>query len=119
MTSISPSVLLWIGALALSAASDVGATAYLKVAGDRLQGFGFLWAALFGAAAFAPSIIAFAYAMKLGPSYIATVGVWAVGVYVANAIVGVVAFGDAFSWRTLAGVIAACVTVFLLRPTTE
>jgi multidrug transporter EmrE-like cation transporter len=119
MVSVSPSILVWFGVLALSIAADAGATAYLKVAGDRLQGLGFLSAAVAGAVAFAPSIIAFAYAIKIGPSYIGTVGIWAVGVYVANAVVGVVAFGDAFSWRTIAGIGAACVTVILLKPTAE
>jgi multidrug transporter EmrE-like cation transporter len=116
MTSISTSLLLWFGVLALSVACDVGATAYLKLAGERLQGAGFFGAAVLGAVAFAPSIIAFAYAMKIGPSYIATVGIWAVGVYAANAVVGVLAFGDPFGWRTLAGIVTACVTVFLLKP---
>jgi multidrug transporter EmrE-like cation transporter len=55
--------------------------------------------------------------MKIGPSYIATVGVWAVGIYAANAIAGVLVFGDTFSWRTAVGLIAACVTVILLKPT--
>ena len=119
MSTVFPPVLVWFGVLALSVVADVGATAYLKVAGDRWQGVGFLSAALFGAAAFAPSIIAFAYALKIGPSYIATVGVWAVGVYVANAVVGVMAFGDAFSWRTLLGIVTAGVTIVLLKPTTE
>src|SRR3954447_25233686 len=101
MSTVFSPTLVWFCVLALSVVADVGATAYLKVAGDNLHGFGFLSAALFGAAAFAPSIIAFAYAIKIGPSYIATVGVWAVGVYVANAVVGVMAFGEAFSWRML------------------
>jgi hypothetical protein len=33
---------LWFSLLAISIACDAGATAYLKVAGDRLQGFGFI-----------------------------------------------------------------------------
>jgi multidrug transporter EmrE-like cation transporter len=69
-----------------------------------------------GVIAFAPSIMTFGYAMKSGPRYIATVGIWAVGVYAANAIVGVMAFGDPFSWRTVLGVGAACATVLLLKP---
>jgi len=107
---------LWFGALAFSIACDAGATAYLKVAGDRLQGFGFFWAAVLGVVAFAPSIMTFGYAMKIGPSYIATVGIWAVGVYAANAVVRVMAFGDPFSWRTVLGVSAACATILLLKP---
>ena len=109
-------MLFWFGALALSVACDVAATAYLKVAGERLHGLGFFGAAMLGALAFAPSIIAFGYAMKSGPSYIATVGVWAVAVYAGNALVGVMVFGDSFGWRTVGGIIAACVTVVLLKP---
>ncbi len=116
MTMLSPTMLLWVATLALSVACDVAATAYLKIAGDRLQGMGFFSAAMLGAVAFAPSIVAFAYAMKIGPSYIATVGIWAVGVYAANALVGVLVFGDPFSWRTIAGVAAACLTIALLKP---
>jgi drug/metabolite transporter (DMT)-like permease len=117
MGTVSSTMPLWFSMLALSVACDVGATAYLKVAGDRLQGLGFFWATVLGVVAFAPSIIAFGYAMKIGPSYIATVGIWAVGVYAANAVVGVLAFGDPFSWRTAAGIGAACATVMLLKPT--
>jgi drug/metabolite transporter (DMT)-like permease len=115
MTSTS-ALALWFSVLAFSVACDIGATAYLKVASDRLQGFGFFWAAVLGVAVFAPSIMSFGYAMKIGPSYIATVGIWAVGVYAANAVVGVLAFGDPFSWRTVLGVAAACFTVVLLKP---
>lgn len=107
---------LWFGVLAFSIACDAGATAYLKVAGDRLQGFGFFWASVLGVVAFAPSIMAFGYAIKIGPSYIGTLGIWAVGIYAANATVGVMAFGDPFSWRTVLGVGAACATVLLLKP---
>ena len=117
MTTFSPTLLVWFGVLALSVACDVGATAYLKIAGDRLQGSGFFWAAVLGVVVFAPAIITFGYAMKIGPSYIATVGVWAVGVYAANAIAGVLIFGDSFSWRTAVGIMTACVTVVLLKPT--
>ena len=117
MTTVSPTLLTWFGVLAVSVACDVGATAYLKIAGDRLQGFGFFWATVLGVVAFSPAIITFGYAMKIGPSYIATVGVWAVGIYAANAIAGVLVFGDTFSWRTAVGLIAACVTVILLKPT--
>jgi multidrug transporter EmrE-like cation transporter len=110
-------MLLWFGVLAVSVAFDVGATAYLKVAGERLQGLGFLSASVLGVVAFAPSIITYGYAIKIGPSFIATIGIWAVGVYAANAIVGVLAFGDGFDWRTVAGIMMACVTVVLLKPT--
>jgi drug/metabolite transporter (DMT)-like permease len=115
MTTMSPT-LLWFGVLAISVAFDVAATAYLKLAGERLEGLGFFWAALLGVAVFGPSIMTFGYALKIGPSYIATVGIWAVGVYAANAAVGVLAFGDPWSWRTAAGIVAACVTVVLLKP---
>jgi multidrug transporter EmrE-like cation transporter len=71
-----------------------------------------------GVAAFAPSMMTFGYAMKIGPSYIGTVGIWAVGIYAANAVVGLMAFGDSFSWRTVLGVSAACATVLLLKPAT-
>lgn len=117
MRTLTPNLLPWFAVLAASVAFDVGATAYLKVASDRLSGGGFLGAALLGALAFAPSIVAFAYAMRIGPSYIATVGIWAVGVYAANALVGIAAFGDAFSWRTVVGIAAACLTIVLLKPT--
>jgi multidrug transporter EmrE-like cation transporter len=116
MAFFSQPLLVWFSVLAASVAFDVGATAYLKVAADRIEGFGFFWSTVLGAVAFAPSIIAFGYAMKIGPSYIATVGVWAVGVYAANAVVGVLAFGDRFSLRTVAGLIAAGATVVLLKP---
>lgn len=115
--TISSVTAIWAGLLLLSVMADAGATAYLKIAGDRLEGLGFFWAAVIGVVAFAPSIVLFGYAMKAGPSYIATVGVWAVGIYAANAVVGVLAFGDAFSARTALGIAAACVTVVLLKPT--
>ncbi|HEU5431593.1 MAG TPA: hypothetical protein VFU81_08020 [Thermomicrobiales bacterium] len=107
---------LWLGLLFVSVACDVGATAYLKVAGDRIDGLGFFGTAVIGVVVFAPSIITFGYSMKVGPSYLATVGIWAVGVYAANAVVGVVAFGDPFGVRTALGVVLACVTVVLLNP---
>jgi multidrug transporter EmrE-like cation transporter len=118
MATITPTATLplWFSILAISIACDAGATAYLKVAGDRLQGFSFLWATVLGVAVFAPSIMTFGYAIKIGPSYIGTVGIWAVGVYAANAVVGVMAFGDPFSWRTVFGVSAACATILLLKP---
>jgi multidrug transporter EmrE-like cation transporter len=106
----------WAGLLLLSIVADAGATAYLKLAGDRLDGLSFLWATVVGVAAFAPSIILFGLAMKSGPSYLATVGVWAVGIYAANAVVGVVAFDDAVDVRTALGIAAACLAVVLLTP---
>jgi hypothetical protein len=112
----SYSLLAWALVLLLSVACDVGATAYLKVAGDRLTGMGFFGAAVLGVAVFAPSIVSFGYAMKIGPSYLATVGVWAVGVYTANAVVGVFAFSDPFSAKTAAGLLAAGFAVALLKP---
>jgi multidrug transporter EmrE-like cation transporter len=108
---------LWFGILALSIAADVGATAYLQVAGERWQGVGFFGASVLGVLAFAPSIVTFGYALQLGPSYIATVGIWAVGVYAANALVGALVFGDPWSWRTVLGIAAACAAVALLKPT--
>jgi drug/metabolite transporter (DMT)-like permease len=118
MTTMFPMTLVWIGVLLVSIAGDVCATAYLKVASDRLQGLGFFWATVLGVVAFAPSIMTFGYAMKIGPSYIATVGIWAVGVYAANAVVGVLAFGDVMTWRTVVGIGAACVAVMMLKPAT-
>jgi multidrug transporter EmrE-like cation transporter len=112
----SQQTLTWLGLLALSVAGDVAATVYLKVAGDRINGLGFFWAAVIGVVVFAPSIVLFGYALQRGPSYIATVGVWAVGGYAANAVVGVVAFDDVFTARTALGVTLACATVMLLKP---
>jgi len=87
----------------------------MKVVGDRIGGTGFFAAAALGVAVFAPSIMLFGYAMKVGPSYIATVGVWAVGVYAANTLVGVWAFGDSFGYGTALGILTACITVVLLK----
>jgi multidrug transporter EmrE-like cation transporter len=108
---------LWLGVLLVSVACDVAATVYLKLAADRTAGLGFFGASVAGVAIFAPSIVAFGYGIKLGPSYIATVGLWAVGVYAANAAVGVLAFGDSFGVRTALGLFAACAAVVLLKPT--
>jgi multidrug transporter EmrE-like cation transporter len=107
---------LWLLLVSASVVFDVGASIYLKLAGDRIGGFGFFWAAAIGVFVFAPSIVMFGYALKVGPSYVATIGIWAVGVYVANACVGVLAFGDPFSSRTAFGVATACLTVILLKP---
>jgi multidrug transporter EmrE-like cation transporter len=52
----------------------------------------------------------------IGPISIATVGVWAAGVYAANAVVGILVFGDNFSPRIIAGLLAACATIALLNP---
>jgi len=116
MTATSSST-VWALFLILSVAGDVAATAYLKIAGDRIDGLGFFWAAVLGVAAFAPSIILFGYALQAGPTYIATVGIWAVGVYTTNAILGLIVFGDTFSLRAGLGIILACVTIVLLKPT--
>ena len=115
MTLSSPSP-GWLALLLLSIAADAGATAYLKLAGERIGGLGFFWANVAGVAMFAPSIMLFGYALKAGPPYVATVGIWAIGVYAANAVLGVVAFGDAFNARLALGVAAACLTVVLLKP---
>jgi multidrug transporter EmrE-like cation transporter len=113
---ITASTALWLGVLLFSVACDVGATIYLKLAADRIAGWGFFAASVAGVAVFAPSIVSFGYGIKLGPSYIATVGLWAVGVYAANAAVGILAFGEPFGVRTAIGVVAACAAVVLLRP---
>ena len=107
---------VWLAVVAASVLFDVGATAYLKAAGDRIEGQGFFWATVIGVLVFAPSIILYGYGLKLGPSYIATIGIWAVGVYAANAVVGVLAFGDSFEWRIVLGLVAAGATVVLLKP---
>lgn len=106
----------WAGLLLASVATDVGTSAYLKVAGDRIDGLGFAVATVIGVAAFAPSIILFGYALRAGPSYLATVAVWAVGVCAANALLGVLAFGDPFGARTALGLAAACLALALLNP---
>jgi multidrug transporter EmrE-like cation transporter len=115
--AISSATAAWLGLLLSSALCDVVATAFLKVASDRIHGAGFLWAAILGVAIFGPSIIMFGYAMRIGPSYLATAGIWAVGVYALNAVVGVMVFGDPFGWRIAAGMATACATVALLMPT--
>jgi hypothetical protein len=104
----------WVAALTLSVVFDTGATAYLKLAGERLEGSGFLVATLGGVLVFAPSIILFGYALRVGPSYLASIGIWFVGAYATNALVGVLAFGDPFSARTVAGLVAAFTAVLLL-----
>ena len=115
MTDLSSST-VWALFLLFSVAADAAATAYLKIAGDRIDGLGFFWAAVLGVIAFAPSIILFGYALQAGPSYIATVGIWAVGIYAVNAVLGFLAFGDTFSIRAALGIVLACVTVVLLKP---
>jgi multidrug transporter EmrE-like cation transporter len=111
-----PALAVWAALLVVSVLADVVATAYLKVAGDRLGNAGFVWAAAAGVLVFAPSIVAFGYALRAGPSYAATVGTWAVGVYAGNAVAGVMLFGDSASWRLAAGLAAAAVAVGLLKP---
>jgi hypothetical protein len=111
-----PTPMFWAGCLLLSVVADAGATAYLKAAGDRIDGAGFFGATLVGVAAFAPSIVLFGYALRSGPSYIATVGIWAVGVYTVNAVVGLFAFGDSFNIRVTLGIVTASLTVMLLKP---
>jgi multidrug transporter EmrE-like cation transporter len=105
----------WFGLLCLSILCDVIATAYMKVAGERVEGRGFFVAAVIGVVVFAPSIVTFGYAMRVGSSYLATVGVWVVGIFTGNAIVGIYAFGDRLNLRTALGIAAACLTVVLLR----
>src|SRR4029079_8836059 len=100
----------------LSVLADVGASVYLKVAGDRIDGMGFFFAGVVGVVVFAPSIVLIGYALKAGPSYIATLGTWAVGVYALNTVAGVVAFHDPFTPRVALGMALACVTVVLLKP---
>ena len=114
--ALSVTTLGWTSLLLFSIAGDAAATAYLKLAGDRIDGLGFFWASVAGVAMFAPSIVLFGYALKAGPSYVATVGIWAVGVYAVNTVLGVVAFGDAFNARLALGIAAACLTVVLLKP---
>jgi multidrug transporter EmrE-like cation transporter len=106
----------WSLFLIFSIAGDVAATTYLKLAGDRIDGLSFFWAAVIGVIAFAPSIILFGYALQAGPSYIATIGIWAVGVFAVNAALGFLAFGDVFSFRAALGIVLACVTIVLLKP---
>jgi drug/metabolite transporter (DMT)-like permease len=106
---------LWLTLLIFSVLADVAAMAYLKVAADRIRGAGFLWATILGIAVFGPSIVTFGYAMRIGPSYLATVGIWTVGVYATNAMVGVMVFGDPFGWRIAAGMVTACASVVLLN----
>ena len=65
---IASATVAWAGFLALSVVADAGATASLKVAGDRIDGFGFFWAAVVGLVAFAPSIVLFGYALRSGSS---------------------------------------------------
>jgi hypothetical protein len=114
--TISSATTIWAGLLLLSVVADAGATAYLKVVGDRIDGLGFFSAAVIGVVAFAPSIVLIGYALRAGSSYIVTVGIWAVGVYAANALVGVFVFDDPFTVRTAAGVAAAGAAVVLLKP---
>jgi multidrug transporter EmrE-like cation transporter len=106
----------WLTLIFLSVLADVGATIYLKVSGDRIDGMGFFLAAVIGVAVFAPSIVLIGYALKAGPPYVATIGIWAVGVYAMNTVAGVVVFRDPFTARVALGMAMACVTVVLLKP---
>ena len=54
--------------------------------------------------------------MRVGPSYLATVGIWAVGVYALNAVVGVMVFGDPSVGGSRPESATACATVALLKP---
>jgi multidrug transporter EmrE-like cation transporter len=108
--------LSWAIVLSASIVLDTLATAYLKVASDRLDGSGFFLASVLAVVAYAPSIILLGYALKIGPSYLASVGLWFVGAYVANAVAGVMAFNDPFTMKTAVGIATACVAVVLLTP---
>jgi hypothetical protein len=70
----------------------------------------FFVVAVLGVLVFAPSIILIGCALKNGPTYIATTGIWAVGVYAMNTAVGV------FAFRVALGMVNACPTVVLLKP---
>jgi multidrug transporter EmrE-like cation transporter len=69
---------------------------------------------MLGIIVFAPSIITFGYAMKAVPSYIATAGGWAVGIYATSALVGALVFHEPFTTRTAIGIAAACLSLMLL-----
>ena len=105
----------WATALFASIVLDAFATAYLKIASERLEGSGFFLASMLGVLVYAPSIILIGYAFKVSPSYLATIGIWFIGAYAANALLGIIAFDDTFTFRTAAGIAAAGLTVFLLR----
>jgi hypothetical protein len=106
----------WVLVLLASMLLDAVASAYLNAIGERYEGSGFFLATVVGVVAFAPSIILLGYALKIGPSYIASVGAWFIGAYLANAIVGIVAFDDPFTTKTVAGIVIACIAVVLLTP---
>src|SRR6476659_4606943 len=89
---ISP---VWMSLLAASILCDLGATAYLKWAGDRFSDT-FLLANVLSIAIFAPAIVTFGYALREGPSYLVTTLVWLIGLTLGNTLVGVLVFGDLF-----------------------
>src|SRR4051794_30379471 len=107
---ISP---VWVGLLIASILFDVGATAYLKWAGDRFSDT-FLLANVLSIAIFAPAIVTFGYALREGSSYLVTTLAWLVGLTLGNTLVGVLVFGDPFSAPRAAGIGAAVVAVILL-----
>jgi multidrug transporter EmrE-like cation transporter len=104
---------LWTGLLGVSILCDVVATAYLKWAGDRFAD-NFLAANLASIALFAPAIVTFGYALRVGSSYLATTLVWLVGLTVGNTVVGVLVFGDPFGLAKVAGIGAAVAALVLL-----
>ena len=104
---------LWMGLLIASILFDVGATAYLKWAGDRFSDT-FLLANVLGIAIFAPAIVTFGYALREGSSYLVTTLVWLVGLTLGNTLVGVLVFGDPFGAARAVGLGTALVALVLL-----
>jgi multidrug transporter EmrE-like cation transporter len=104
---------LWIGLLIASILCDVGATAYLKWAGERFSDT-FLLANVLSIAIFAPAIITFGYALREGSSYLVTTLAWLVGLTLGNTLVGVLVFGDPFGTPRMLGLAAAVVALVLL-----
>jgi multidrug transporter EmrE-like cation transporter len=104
---------IWFTLLITSIVCDVVATAYLKWAGDRFSE-NFLLANVLSIALFAPAIITFGYALREGSSYLVTTLFWLVGLTLANTLVGVMIFDDAFGMAKAAGIGAALVALFLL-----
>jgi multidrug transporter EmrE-like cation transporter len=103
----------WASLLAISIACDVVATAYLKWAGDRFAA-NFFAANLASIALFAPAIVTFGYALRVGSSYLVTTLVWLVGLTVGNTLVGTLVFGDPFGPARAAGLGAAMIALVLL-----
>src|SRR4051794_38724928 len=102
---ISP---VWLSLLAASILFDVGATAYLKWAGDRFSDT-FLLANVLSIALFAPAIVTFGYALREGSSYLVTTLVWLVGLTLGNSLVGALVFGDPFGTARAVGLAATVV----------